>query len=376
MVSRRQLLLSGLSLVGGAAALSALPGAQHLWQSITTPSRRVLLLGEQRGEQWYISALRLDTYYVHRVALPFQPHSYVQDPDYSHRVWAIEKWGGNASLVDLHDLKIVRTIPPPEGSYFFGHGFFYPGTRIMFFSCVDRPLLQGGLLGVDADQFSVQQNFNMVRANVHDGKMLPDGTALIASSGSIGGEAFGPNVKMLHSELPALVRCNPLTGKVLNKITVADRNQMLSHFALFGDGRVVALSRGEEKGGRVYTGSIHAPSLQPVELGDLADSDGTKEMLSVAVDGNASHALVTAAGGGKLLLVDARNGTYGGATLVKPDVRVRSLAYDPERNQFIAAGRDGLYGIPVDVTVDTLASRASLLVGGNFGGSHSKIITL
>ncbi len=376
MVSRRQVLLSGLSLAGSAAAFSVLPKVPLWWQSMTTSPHKMLIVGEQQEKQWYLASVRMDTYQMRRVALSFTPHSYVQDPKNLDHVWAIEKWGPTASLVDVRSHRIVQTLNAPEGGYFFGHGFFYPGSRTMFFSCVDKPSLQGYLLGIDADNFSVQQRFNVVRANIHESKVLPDGTVLVASCGTAGGTPLGMGPEMYRTELPSLVHCNPHTGKVLGKLTIPDQKQMLSHFALFEDGHIIALSRGERDNGRVYKGRVGGRSLTRIDLGADNSHEGLKEMLSVAADETNGKVLVTAEGAGRLLMFDGRSGAYQGSILAKDGIHARSVAYDPERNWFIAASRDGVLAIPADVTPETLSERSMSLMEGHFTGAHSKLITI
>ena len=359
--------------MGGVAAFSLLPrGAHFLPHGLYTQR---LLLGERQAEQWLLAIVRLDNHHITRIPLPFMPHTYVQDPLHTHRVWAIEKWGPHAALVDVKDAKILQHIEPPKDTLFLGHGFFVPAQRTMFFSCTNRLSTRGGLFAVDADSVTQRNYFTIAPGHIHESKLLFDGTAMVASSGVQGGSFFGSAMPEKRVESSSLIRCDLSSGEVLNKISITDTDHTLTHFSVLTNDNIIALSIADDVCA-IYAGNMHEPVMRAIDLGTNFAQQKLSETLSIAVDESTGLAIITSTDAASLLMLDVQRTLFHGTAQVGTNIYFRSMAFDDQRSQFIAGSHQGLYAIPADVTPETLPARSQLIVKGDFGGAHSMLISV
>lgn len=388
MISRRQFLLAGGATVVGLAAARALSFSD-------SGARRILVLGQYIDDAHHVAAIDLKSGAHVRVAVPFKPHAFVQDPTHPTRIWTFEKWGPQAALVDIGDAAMVRLFTSQDERWFFGHGTVYADTRIVLVSEVSRATYKGHLVGYDMDTHRIVMAPQVTDGWLHDVKMLPDKQVLVAHSGLGGGVALGQKtgVRLGHA---SLVRYDVEREMVRGHAYAKDEEQILAHFELLPEGRVMALGTnvhnrerrlereqaeknktqparlpGTDDHGQIYTGRVDDEVLTRVPMTQDVSRLFCDEMLSVVLSADKQYALVTNPLSGRVAVI-ATNGMYIGHA----DIPLLSVALDEERGVFMGAGGEGLYTLPDDMATSTGEIHARLRHKGFYHGAHSSVFTV
>jgi hypothetical protein len=334
MVSRRHLLKS-VPMLAGAAML----GFPLFPADAAAAPEQSLVAGEGAS----VSIVNLASGKRVNAPLGFMPHSFVQHPRERHKVWAIERWdyaktnvkeAFSVAEVDMRTGTTLRQFNVPEGSGFFGHGFFAPAGDVLFISRVDIDAGKGYLTGYDVGTFKSVANFEIQLGSVHECQLLEDGTLMAVCSGvrPLKGHSHLEGIRV---EKGALFRMELKSGRILDKKIVEDDGQMAGHCGHMKTGASIVLSRPKppvKQNGRIYFTSGDGP-LRAVDMGeDISVQAG--ECLSVAVNDREHRAIVTNPENKTLLVIDTREGRL----IEKLKCLASGVAYDPRSNRFIASG--------------------------------------
>src|ERR1043166_9452026 len=180
-ISRRRFLQT-MPVLAGLAAGFPLPAAQ----AGPAATRRLIV-----GSKSSACIIDLASGQLIRLPLGFMPHSFVRNPRWPDRVWAVERWDyqkppglkESVAEIDLREGKVLRQFAAPAGSGFFGHGFFTPDGKVFFISCVEFEKGVGHLTGYDTEDFKPVADYQIQPGAVHQCTPLEDGTVLAACSG-------------------------------------------------------------------------------------------------------------------------------------------------------------------------------------------------
>jgi len=290
------------------------------------------------------------------VPLQFIPHSFVPHPHEPGRVWAIERGHDEAAYaagpaaagpgrvsaaeIDIGSGEVLQYLAPPEGSHFFGHGFFAPDGSTLFISRVDMGTGDGLLTGYDAAG-KIIADHAVAKGAVHEICLMADGTAMAVSSGikpvpGSGNRFSGPRV-----DKGALLYIGLASGKVIEKQPVEDDAQMIGHCHRMEDGTLFVLARPRaqaKKGtpGKVFKGHVGAGPLREVSYTGSAGAGATGECLSIAVDERSKRALITNPENKRILVMDTHEGAFAGEL----DIYSRGVVFDPSVRRFYAGMTD------------------------------------
>ena len=312
------------------------------------------------------------------VEIDFLPHGFAQNPHRPNHIWAIEKWGTAAAEVDIEQKKVVATLQSPKDTQFFGHGLFSPAGDVLFIVREDMRTGKGHFIGYDATNYKPVLDYQVTPGGLHESRMLPDGTFLVASNGAPVIFRNGEFVKTELIENSSLVHVDSKTGKILDKKFIGDTGQILGHFLVTNNGTIVALSSPRrdsgQKGGAIYFGHIGKTGLQRIRWGKDIDDRLSGEMLSVAVSETDNVAVVTNPTSSMMLFVDIREGEFIGAI----HQNAHGVSFDRDLGRFLATGTElsAVNGITKEMDVVELNDSAGDAFHGELGGAHSIIIDL
>jgi hypothetical protein len=383
-LSRRRFLQSASAALMLSAA--GLPSAVRAGMPL--PPGKFLIAGfGSPYDEHGLAAVNLGNARMRRMSLPFMPHCFVQNPPHPERVWAIERRvyadkpymppsarrPASAVEVDLGKMEILQKVRLNDTSEFFGHGFFTPDGKALFISRVDMEKGVGHLTGYDAADCSrIVADCEVTAGAIHETRILPDGTALVVGSGvkpAPGMRPFsGPRVKkgaLIHYDLAA--------GRILKEWTVEADDQLAGHCRVLKDGTLLVVSRprqDENVPGKVHYGHWDGTALTAIPYTQAIPAGEPGECLTIAISEDERTTLITNPQNHRILVVDARTGTF------KDQIRqtVSGLVFDAERDLFIGSGDTLLLLDGAGKELHTEMSARFAQTHGPYASAHSLLI--
>jgi hypothetical protein len=374
--SRRQILKA----TAGAMAFSLL-GSTPLF---AFPAQASLFSGRRliTGMGPIVAIIDLETMKIEHIPLGFTPHSFVQNPRDSERIWAIEMklWGDTSSIpkkksspslaeMDLRKTKVAQSLPLPEGEGFSGHGFFSADASTLFIPRTNVRQYTNYLTGYDAaDCRKTVVNCRLASGWMHDSRLQPDGTSMLAITGKP-----PPNTppSPRFGENNGLIQLDPHTGKSIRAWSIEDEQQEAGHFAALEDGTLIVISNGEPTTpGKVFIGRRDDASLKEVPYTERIKPGKSGELLSLAINKAQRIAVVTDPVDSRLLIIDLETRTF----VKEIEHRCFGVAFDEIGAEFIGTG-DGICILDaMGNNVENLEGKRFKNLRDNFNVSHSLLI--
>ena len=368
MQSSRREFLKATSIMLGASILRC--GLPALAYASPVKGRRLVV-----GSSQSVCAIDLFEKKALQVPVGFLPHGFAQNPLRPNRIWTIEKWGSSAAEIDVEQQEVIATLKAPNDTQFFGHGLFSPKGDVLFIVRADMRTGKGHCIGYDATSYEPVLDYQVTPGGLHESRLLPDGTFLVASNGAPVIIRKGVFEKAEAIEKSSLVHVESKTGKILDKKFISDIEQVIGHFVVTNNGTIVALSSPRrdsgQKSGAIYLGHIKKPNLKRVDWGKDMDSHLSGEMLSVAVSETDGVAMVTNPGSSTLLFIDLRDGAFMGS--IHGDAH--GVSFDRDLGKFIATGSSVslVNGLTQSVDRFELKDSAGREFHSELSGAHSII---
>jgi uncharacterized protein len=294
-------------------------------------------------------------------ATTFLPHGIAIDPNDANRLVTFQKIGLGCCEIDLATRKVMRTIVPTEGRWFYGHGAFSSDGKLLY-STETVNSEERGVIGVrDAATFEYLGEFPTFGENPHDCHLIEDGKVLLVTNG--GGA--------LDSQLrPCVTWVEIDSHKLLDKRELDSERFNTGHLCLAVDGGLAVVSA-PRKGltdkdvGAVSLGRTH-DHLQTMQEPRPVTSRMYGEALSVAIHEPTQIAAVTHPFGDMVTFWSMRTFDF----LKKLELpRARGVTLTQDGRNFIVS-----YGPTTDVVEiapGTLApARDSMLTQSYLSGSH------
>jgi hypothetical protein len=372
--SRRQVLKAA----AGTAALSLLgsmPFAPPA-QAGTFSGRRLVTATGQVAAIIDLEALRIT-----HIPLGFIPHSFVQSPKNPDRVWAIkmESWAATlpiskeemgqpwAAEMDLREQKVLQNLYLPETSGLSGHGFFTADAAVLFIPRIDMEKGSIYLTGYEAnDCRKIVADYPVAPGTVHDSRLLPDGTAMVASSGFM--KKYDSKLRVKKDEL---IQFDIHAGRSTRTWALDDDKQLLSHFAALKDGSFLVVSEGDigNVPGMAYIGGRGSASLEEIPFSGHVKPGVPGELLSLAVNEARHRAVVTNPQNFRLLVIDIEHRAF-----VK-EITHHSfgMVFDEKAERFIGSG-EGLYLLDAKGNADGNKEASRFKMPHSFDSAHSLLI--
>lgn len=355
--------------LAGCIALLGLPLFSAPRWAFAADARRQLIAGVGKS----VCAVDLQSRQVAQVGVDFKPHGYAQNPGAPAQIWAFEKWGRGAAVIDFADGAVTKAFTSPENTQYFGHGLFSRDGKTCFAVREDLTTGLGHCIGFDPVTYQERFDIQATPGGLHECHLLEDDSFLVASNGA---PVFFKDGILLDTpmvERSSLVHVDPVAGKVIDKKFIADDDQIIGHFAMSRTGAIIALSSqrrsAQVRHGAIYFGHVAQPTLRRVELPEPLAAKLVGEMLSIAIDETRNLALVTNPGGSSVLFIDSRNGTFLGAL----DNKIYGVVFDAALEGFIGSGQ-GLVLIKSQqekVLPQPVQDKAGAAFVAAFDGAHS-----
>lgn len=167
---------------------------------------------------------------VKLVDVPFFPHGLTLDPLNRQRLFAFEKIGQGAGVIDLAGMRWQGAIEPAKQRRFYGHGACSPDGEFLYSTETDA---QGvGAIGVrETASLRYLGDFPSFGANPHDCVLIENGQVMAVTNG---GGAGG------SSDSPCVTYVDVRTRKLLDRSVMPDQRFNTGHlFVLPGRESIV-----------------------------------------------------------------------------------------------------------------------------------------
>ncbi len=400
-LSRRQFIatLTALSSSLVLPRIAAAADAGGGWSDFAATAKgERLIVGSDRHVH-FLSSRTLEHYA--RVEVGFVPHSFLPHPKRPAQIWTIQRYTGKdaqgrimrygmpgyekltfrAVGIDLATGDITGTITADKDSEFRGHGYFMPDSHILFITRADMKKRTGHLTGYDTRTGKVVEDFKVSDAPIHEARLMPDGTVLIATSGfkKTGTEEgkYGEQRPILTRAGPdGILRVNAKDGKQVSFSPVDGQEQGLSHVDQLPDGRIITVSKSrafekdqlQGEPGSVFIGR-EGETLREVNVKlDLSHTPRPSEMFSIAIKPDENIVLVSDYVNAAVVRIDLASDSVTGQWLK----RAFGVVFDKGSDNFIAFG-DGVWKLDGHMS-ETLLAPGSALQNKPYAGSHGLII--
>ncbi len=291
----------------------------------------------------------------------FLPHGIAIDPHNPNRLVTFQKIGEGCCEIDLSTRQVLRTIPPTEDRWFYGHGAFSTDGKLLY-STETVNSEERGVIGVrDAATFAYLGEFPTFGENPHDCHLIEDGKVLLVTNGGGG----------LDTPLrPCVTWVDVESRKLLDKRELDSERFNTGHLCLASDGGLAVVSA-PRKGltdkdiGAVSLGRSH-DHLQTMQEPAGVTSRMTGEALSVAIHEPTQVAAVTHPFGDMVTFWSMHTFTF----LKKIDLpRARGVTLTQDGRNFIVTYGPATDVVEVSPSTLTIA-RESALTQSYLSGSH------
>jgi len=237
----RRRFLAWLAAVGAGAAAS--PGAWAL--TLDDGADSAYYLAARKSQEGY-QATVIDGQGRLRLAVPMpaRGHSFAIDAARGRAVVFGRQPGFFAIAFHTGGQEPPRTIAPPDGRHFFGHGVFSPDGKLLFATENDYDAGRGVLGIYDASGAGAMRRvgeFSTGGIGPHEVVLMPDGRTLcVANGGILTHPDYGKLALNAADMEPSLAYIDMVTGDLVERHVLAPALHRLSirHLVLDGSGAV------------------------------------------------------------------------------------------------------------------------------------------
>jgi hypothetical protein len=235
----RRRFLGWLAAVGAGAAASS--GA---WAAASGADSAFYLAARKSPEGYQATVIDGQGHLQLAVPMPARGHSFAIDAARGRAVVFGRQPGFFAVVFDTGGKAPPRTIVPPEGRHFFGHGVFSPDGKRLFATENDYDAGRGVLGIYDASEAGACRRigeFSTGGIGPHEVVLMPDGRTLcVANGGILTHPDYGKLTLNAADMEPSLAYIDMATGDLLEQHRLAPSLHRLSirHLVLDGSGAV------------------------------------------------------------------------------------------------------------------------------------------
>ncbi|PHV12965.1 DUF1513 domain-containing protein [Chitinimonas sp. BJB300] len=162
---------------------------------------------------------------VQHASVDFFPHGLAFIGSIRKCVFAFEKIGPGAGLVDLEKMQLVESIPPVKGRLFYGHGACSMDGQLLY--STETAITGMGAIGVrEINSLQYLGDFPTYGSHPHDCHLIENGDVLVVTNGG-GDQASG--------QLASICYIDVQSQKLLERIEMTDERFNAGHlFPLAG----------------------------------------------------------------------------------------------------------------------------------------------
>lgn len=229
-LSRRDMLLGSLGLIGTGGLLSACSSAR---QTDTLLSA----FEDARGDQ-YVGGVSLSTQRVFGAKVPARAHGCAVDPTDPQRVLFFARRPGTVAYELRRDSMHVRTVfETPAGRHLAGHGLFSRDGALIYTPEHDYENVRGVISVRDARTFELVKEIDTHGIDPHECTWLPDGRSLLVANGGIMTHPRSFRRKLnIPTMDPSLCAIDATSGACLEQWRLPDHLLSIRHLAVASDG--------------------------------------------------------------------------------------------------------------------------------------------
>ena len=197
--------------------------------------------------EFLLGYVNLQSYTTKQISLNFLPHGIALDPNNYNRLFAFEKIGPGACVVNLEDFSLEQYIPPIQGNYFYGHGMPNKEGTLTFSTETNITTNKGTIPIRDTKTLKLVDQFPTYGEKPHDCHLIENGTvmAITNAGGPIGDDTDQPSVTFVDIA----------TRQLLEKIELDSHAFNTGHLA-YSNGDLVVVSAPREGFDNMSIGAV------------------------------------------------------------------------------------------------------------------------
>ena len=238
--------------------------------------------------EFLLGYVDLGSYTTKQISLNFLPHGIALDPNNYNRLFAFEKIGPGACVINMENFSLEQYIPPLKNSYFYGHGMPNKDGSLTFYTETNIITKKGVITIRDTKTLQLVGQFPTYGEKPHDCHLIENGKimAITNAGGPVDDNIEQPSVTFVDIE----------TRNLLEKIELDSHAFNTGHLA-YQNGDLVVVSAPREGLDEMNLGavSIRKKNHKLVTMND-PQSITTKiygEALSVTIEPRKRIAAVT-----------------------------------------------------------------------------------
>ena len=303
----------------------------------------------------------LGKYTTKQISLNFLPHGIALDPNNSNRLFAFEKIGPGACVVDLENFSLEQYIEPIDGCYFYGHGMPSKDGLVTYQTETDIITKKGYIPIRDTNTLQVLDYFPTYGEKPHDCHLIENGKVMAITNG---GSAIGRD-----EEKPSVTFVEIASRKLLEKIELDNHAFNTGHLA-YQDGDLVVVSAPREGLSKMNLGAVSIrkknDSIKTMTNPEPITSQIFGEALSVAIEPKQRIAAVTHPTGNLVTFWSIENNSLLNALSLP---HARGVVLNTDGKSFIITyGKEASL---IEVDINTLTPINDSVIQSTFiSGSH------
>lgn len=289
-------------------------------QSKPDPTFNALLSGcdDQDGNH-YIACMDSAGRFIARIEVPQRVHGSVYVPQMKQALYFARRPGNHLYVMDIESGALLNTVENTQDRHFYGHGVI-SGDGKWLYTTENNLHDLSGVIGIyDLSNLSVSGQVSKVAEYASGGigphqlALMPDQKTLVVANGGMATHpASGRKVLNLETMAPNLAYLDLSSGRVIESHRPPNHKMSIRHLDVAADGMVVF--------GVQYQGELtdavpliashrRGQALRWLELPESLQLRIKQYTASVAVDEQASHAMVSCPRGDLIACWDLASGT-------------------------------------------------------------------
>ena len=214
------------------------------------PDEDILLSGGSYGEddelQHALIIINLTQKEKRLIDTPFLPHTISIDPNNKYRIACFEKNGSNACEIDLQSQQVTGQLRTDDKRIFSGHASFsHDGKQLLSIES-DTGNHQGSISIRDGKTFEVIKTLPSLGLLPHDCFLTADNILIVSNTGS---DEAG-----FHQ--PSLVYIDLATEKLIERVTLDNKQLNCGHFKVTPDHELVIASAPNNTEDKTLSGGV------------------------------------------------------------------------------------------------------------------------
>jgi len=311
--------------------------------------------------EFLLGYVDLQNYLSKQISLNFLPHGIALDPNNHNRLFAFEKIGPGACVVNVEDFTLEQYIKPLQNSFFYGHGMPNKDGTLTFFTETNIETNKGVIPIRDTKTLQLVDQFPTYGEKPHDCHLIENGTIMAITNA---GGAIGSN-----TDQPSVTFVDIATRQLLEKIELDSHAFNTGHLS-YNNGDLVVVSAPREGLDNMRIGAVSIRKknhkLVTMKNPEPITSKIYGEALSVVIEPKNRIAAVTHPSGNLVTFWSIKNNSFLNAISLP---HARGVVLSTNGKSFIITY--GKQASLIQINVNTLLPITNSEIQSTFiSGSH------